>query len=85
MLQPFQIHKEVSSASASPVTPELPNALALVNMITYDAESGGSHEEKELFSLLCSPHISVSMQIGGKAWRGQRKLDTHHHTIYSWK
>ena len=56
-----QIHKEVSSATANPVAPELPGALALVNMITYDTESGGSQEEKELLTLLCSPHINVSI------------------------
>lgn len=63
MLQPFQIHKEVSTATASAVSPEWPNALSLVNMISYDAESGKSQEEKELFSLLSSPHISVGIII----------------------
>ena len=52
----FQIHKEVSNATASPVWP---NALSLVNAISYDAESGSSDEEKELFALLSSPQISV--------------------------
>lgn len=60
-LLPWQVHHEVSAAASSDSDPVCTNALTLCHSLAYDIETSTHPETQELFDLLTSPHIDVSI------------------------